>query len=284
MTTCTLDSQRHIHLYNDHNTNPTTSEKSKTLAFFGAGGDCAGYCLANSLKAGYTCRALARAPSKLLDSLKKKGVPQATIDTNLTIIQGDVKNLDNVKSTLQTASGLPVEVIISGIGGTPNFQVSLTQPLGMTEPNICNSAGSTILRAASEPHLQHTEHSKPLLVNISTTGIPAPGAPWDVPCALSPLYRWGLHVPHEDKAKLEEKLREEVRLSSCGIKGYVNIKPSLLFDGESKGLQAVKQGVDEKPAIGNSIHRQDVGLFIFEHFVKGEVVDEWINKSLTITY
>ncbi|KAI7080755.1 hypothetical protein KC327_g10 [Hortaea werneckii] len=56
----------------------STSKKNimSTLAFFGATGDCAGYCLAQALNAGYDCRALARTPAKLTASLKNKNTFQ----------------------------------------------------------------------------------------------------------------------------------------------------------------------------------------------------------------
>ena len=68
------------------------------------------------------------------------------------------------------------------------------------------------------------------------------------------------------------------------VGNYVNVKPSLLMDGEGKGLDKVRSGVDEEPAVGYFVRRQDVGLFMFEKLVRDGVPKEWENKGVSITY
>lgn len=253
------------------------------VAFFGATGDCAGYCLASALDAGYDCRALARTPSKLTASMKAKGVSADSLDNHLTIIEGNVKDVEAVKRTLQLpGDSAVVDKIVSGVGGTPQLQWSLLQPVTLDDPTICQSAGRTILKALQELR----PAKKPILANVSTTGIPAPGAPRDVPLLLVPLYHWALQVPHADKRVLEQVLREHLELpeSEQALSGYVNVKPSLLMDGDGVGVQAVREGIDEKPAVGYTIQRIDVGRWMFEKLVKKDVTDQWRNKSVTITY
>lgn len=257
---------------------------TKTVAFFGATGDCAGYCLAAALNAGCDCIALARTPSKLTASQKAKGVSTQALDSHLTIIEGNVKDVAAVKRTL-SSNGRIVDTIVSGIGGTPALQWSLWQPVTLTDTTICQDAGAAILQAATEIARESKATTKPAFINVSTTGIPAPGAPRDVPLLFIPFYRWALHVPHVDKEVLERKLREYVQLpeNERGLSAYVNVKPSLLMDGAGKGLQTIRSGVDEKPAVGYTIQRKDVGEFMFEKLVKG-VPAEWRNKSVSITY
>lgn len=93
---------------------------SQTIAFLGATGDTAGFCLAtclNSSNPTYDCRALARTPQKLLKSLLAKGVSQQTLDQRLTIVQGDVKDVEVMKKTLTIDdSGKVVDKIVCGIG------------------------------------------------------------------------------------------------------------------------------------------------------------------------
>ena len=72
--------------------------------------------------------------------------------------------------------------------------------------------------------------------------------------------------------------------SQKGIRAFVAVKPSLLMDGDGFGLDIVRQGVPEKPAVGYTIRRQDVGLFICERLVKQDVREEWLNKGVSITY
>ncbi|KAI7314488.1 hypothetical protein KC315_g11340 [Hortaea werneckii] len=259
-----------------------------SLAFFGATGDCAGYCLAQALNAGYDCRALARTPTKLTASLKNKNVSPETLDKHLTIIQGDVKDVTAVKETLSLSAGHPgnaVDKIISGIGGAPAFQWSLIQPFTLTDPTICQDAGKTILRALGELESTSKEKTKkPILINVSTTGIPSPNCPRDVPLLFVPLYHWALAVPHEDKKVLQKTLAAHMKSDSPLLQGFVHVKPSLLMDGEAMGLQAVRDGVETAPAVGYTIRRADVGSWMFERLVKGEVKREWMDRSVCITY
>ena len=263
-----------------HSTKPVTMP-ARTLAFFGATGDCAGYCLANALKSGYDCVALARTPAKLTQSMKDKGVPSEALDQHLKIVPGDVKDIEAVKKALQL-NGKVVDTIISGIGPTPKFQWSLTAPISLGDLTICQSATRTILRALTD--LQAVD--KPLLLNVSTTGIWPTGAPRDIPLVYTLLYRWFLHVPHEDKRAMGKELANHLALpeSERGIRAYVTVKPTLLMSGDNKGLDAVRYGVEEKPAIGYTIRRSDVGLFMFERMVKTGLEDAWLNESVTLTY
>lgn len=257
------------------------SSPSSKLAFFGATGGCAGYCLANSLKAGYDCIALARTPAKLTQAMKDKGVNSKALDQHLTIVQGDVKDVESVKNALQL-NGQVVDTVVSGIEGTPILRWSLWSPVTLTDPTICQDAGRTILQAVT----QLKPASKPILINVSTTGIPPKGKPRDLPLPYVFLYPWLGHVPHEDKRVWEQKLTEHMQLpeGERGLRAYVNVKPSLLLDGDGRGLQAVRQGIDEQPAIGYTIQRGDVGLFMFERLVKAGVKEEWLNKSVSIAY
>ena len=92
---------------------------------------------------------------------------------------------------------------------------------------------------------------------------------------------------HEDKRAHETRLAEIMQLpeSERGIKGYVNVKPTLLMDGKACGLDIVREGAEEMLAIGYTIRRADVGNRIFERLVRpGEVRDGWLNKGVSITY
>ena len=62
----------------------------------------------------------------------------------------------------------------------------------------------------------------------------------------------------------------------CGSVGGV--------DGEGLGLEKVRYGVDEKPAIGYTVQRGDIGLFMFERLIKEPLRDEWRNKGVSVTY
>ena len=78
------------------------------------------------------------------------------------------------------------------------------------------------------------------------------------------------------------------------ISGFVIARATLLMDGEARGLEKVRVGwethpdaVNAKeagapgPAIGYTIRRADVGLWIFEEVVKNG--ENWKNKCVTLT-
>ncbi|WPH05072.1 Hypothetical protein R9X50_00797100 [Acrodontium crateriforme] len=254
---------------------------SSKIAFFGATGDCAGYALANALNDGHDCIALVRTPAKLTASLKAKGAKSEAMDNHMTIVQGDVKDVEAVSKALKI-NGTVVDYIVSGIGSAPKLQWSFWCPVTLQDPTICQSAGKTILAALQQ--LKPTK--KPVMVNVMTTGIPPRGVPWDVPFAFAWIYRYALHVPHVDKEVLQRTLIEHVKLPEAerGIKSFTNIKASLLVDGESLGLQVVRDGVEDAPAVGYTIRRSDVGLWIYERILKNGPKTEWANKGVCITY
>jgi hypothetical protein len=254
----------------------------QTLAFFGATGDCAGHCLALALQNNYTCTALARTPSKLTTSLTTKGISAALQSRHLTIIQGDVRDPVAVKRTLTAPNGKQVDKIISGIG--PNafyFHPNPLAPIGITDSTICRDASATILAALPTDVPAET---KPMLINITTTGIPSPNAPRDVPILYLPLYRWLLHHPHVDKAEMEGNLRAVMAREEWErpIRGFVNVKPTLLTDGEVVGWANVRFGGEMRPALGWFVARRDVGEWIFEMLVRREAEEVWVGGGVTV--
>ena len=213
--------------------------------------------------------------------MEDKGVSTEALDQHLTIVEGNVKDVEAVKTAVQI-DGAVVDLIVSGIGAAPKLQWSIRQPVTLDDPAVCQTAGATILQALQ----QLNPARKPVMISIMTTGIPPPGKPWDVPMLFSWLYRYALHVPHVDKAALQEILAEHMHLPDTqkSIGGYVNIKASLLMEGKSLGLQAVREGTEDAPAIGYTIRRADVGLWMFERLLKRGVQTEWMNKGVCITY
>lgn len=254
---------------------------STHIAFFGATGGCAGFCLSHALKAGMDCTALARTPAKLTSSMKEKGVSAEALDNHLTIIQGDVKDLEAVKRTL-APNGNVCSKIVGGIGTYPKWQWKLN-PVGMIDPTLCEDANNTILQALQA--LKPT--NKPTLINMTTTGIQPAGKPRDVPLLCVPFYHWVLAGPHKDKKAVEVNLARHFQLpeSERALSGYVNLRASLLMDGDALGLQSVRHGVDDEPAVGYTIRRADVGMFMFEMLVKEDSLrPEWANNGVTVTY
>lgn len=254
----------------------------RTLAFFGATGDCAGHCLALALKNQYTCTALARTPSKLTASLTAKGVSTELQSRHLTIIHGDIRDPETVQQVLKTPTGQTVDVIISGVGPTSFYlHPNPLAPVGITDSTLVRDASRTILAALPT---DTPAENKPLLINVTTTGIPPPGAPRDVPLLYLPLYRWLLHHPHVDKGEMEANLRALMGKSENErpIRGFVNVKPTLLTDGEGKGWERIRSGQEGRPALGYFVARKDVGEWVFERLVRREAEPGWINGGVTL--
>lgn len=240
------------------------STTPKRLAFFGATGDTAGHALAAALRANHPCTALARNASKLQDSLASKGIDAATQSRLLTITQGDIRDPSAVQQTLTPTP----DTIISGMGATSIYlSPNPLAPIAMHDASICTDATRAILAAVSAS--AEGSKKKPLLIVVSTTGIPSPGCPRDVPLLYLPLYKWLLHAPHADKAVMETELRKEV--SEGGekrVRGVVDVKATLLTSGAGIGWEKVRFGSERKPALGWTVARKDVGEWVFERVVR----------------
>ncbi|KAF2465715.1 uncharacterized protein BDR25DRAFT_294742 [Lindgomyces ingoldianus] len=270
------------------------SASKQTIAFFGATGGCACAALAAALRNGHTCTALARTPDKLRNMLTTTHlIPATTLDSQLTIHAGDVKDSSAVQKvlTLPSNPSVLVDTILFGVGSTPALQWSIMQPVTLTDPTLCEVGMSTVLSTLScltESGVSTTAYGKkPFIITISTTGIS--DGKRDVPYLLYPLYHWLLQVPHVDKKKAEQLL---VNDKGANSRDFVIIRPTLLTDGAARGLGKVRVGwewgvrkeTQEKelgPALGWTVGRTDVGEFIFREVV---VKGGWEGKCVTLTY
>ncbi|KAK9312313.1 hypothetical protein V1522DRAFT_283188 [Lipomyces starkeyi] len=265
-----------------------STKSNPTIAIFGATGGCANASLVHSLLAGYDVRALARTPSKLTSQLLAQGLTQRILDQHLTILQGDATNVDDVKRTL-VSNGKLVSFIISGLGGKPVLQKSLRRPVTLDNPGICSSSTEVLLNAlrAAYDEKPSTAAIKPLLAYVSTTGIT--NGPEDVPFGFRFLYHVLLAVPHEDKREMERTLTSHMAQpeeSERLLRGIVGVRASLLTGGidykAGKGWRTLRVGTEERPAVGYTIPRSDVGEWIFEELVKNDG-GEWVGKIATLT-
>lgn len=66
------------------------------------------------------------------------------------------------------------------------------------------------------------------------------------------------------------------------IRGFVNVKPTLLTDGEGKGWEKIKYGQEGRPALGYFVARKDVGEWVFEKLVRREVEEGWVGSGITL--
>ncbi|KAL3460493.1 hypothetical protein BJX64DRAFT_262813 [Aspergillus heterothallicus] len=242
-------------------------DNKPTLSFFGATGGCTIACLAPALTDGYNCVALARTPKKLTDMLTARGIPQSTIQAHLTIIEGSTTDLNAVIRTIFPPNLPPASMIISGVGGTPDFSNPLSPKfVGKT---VCQDTIRNVLAALRE---MSSSNPKPVLVAISTTGITKER---DIPLAMVPFYKWGLKVPHADKEVMEGVILEEMAKPQAErvLGDFVMIRPSFLTTGQSqpgkvRALKGKGEGQNTAvgmacPFVGYTICREDVGGFMY---------------------
>ncbi|GAA5822887.1 hypothetical protein JCM3770_004566 [Rhodotorula araucariae] len=252
----------------------------ETIAFLGATGGVALACLVRTLEDGaYNARALVRTPSKLVKLLQDRGVAQETLDSRLTVIEGDAKDVEAVKKLF--AGTVDVKVVVSAIGPTPSMQLSLRAPFAVDDPTVCASSARALLAALAQFPAQ-----SPLLAFVSTTGISTHqrwSASRDVPWALRGLYRWALHAPHEDKRAMERVAGESGR--PCVV-----VRASLLVDGDAAGRRlrvGWEDGVgDEDVQVGWTVGRPAVGEWLFDTLIKGSAEERrrWAGRRVTVTW
>lgn len=231
---------------------------------------------------------MARTPSKLTSALLSQGVAQETIDANLEIHQGDIRDLATVTKAL-AKNGRVVDIIVSGIGGTSiNLKPNPIRPLVLADPTICEDAAKTVLDALRV--LKPV--TKPVMLVISSTGIT--NGKRDLPVLMAPLYHWILASPHADKRSMENLVIAAGSKTDSPIGGFIIVRSSLMTNGERLGMKKVRtgtetpgkgktDGMNEKPAVGYTVSRNDVGGWIFEEVVeKGG--KKWIGQCVTLTY
>lgn len=242
---------------------------------------------------------MVRSSAKLQKLLVDRNISEATITAHLTVYEGDIRDVNRVGKTLtvprktsgETNTSGVVDIIISGIGGTPVFTPNPLRP-SLDDPTICQDAIATVLSAlrAKAAAGGGGRGTKPFLAALSTTGISAQKR--DVPLAMIPMYHWLLAVPHKDKKEMETLIQAEVAKPADQrvIQDFLTVRPSFLTNGERRGTDKLRVGKEDaaeaKPVVGYTISREDVGGWLFDEVVNGgsKRRDRWTGKKITITY
>ncbi|KAH7051935.1 hypothetical protein BKA57DRAFT_392169 [Linnemannia elongata] len=151
------------------------------------------------------------------------------------------------------------------------MQMSLHRPVTIDNPEICATATKNIIKALQEIYKAQpsTALNKPSITAISTTGVS--DVKEDVPFAFRNLYHVVLADPHNDKKEMERLISENAG-NGGAFRGSVIVRPSLLTGDQSvkggQGWEKLRVGREDEPAVGYTVHRADVGQWIFEQVVK----------------
>ena len=254
-----------------------------TILFLGATGGCTLAALIHTLNAGYPCIALMRTPSKLTTLLENAGILQSNLAALLTIHAGNALDVSAVKKALLIGSGDNIKLpstIISGLGGAPKLQFYLP-PVTIDQPTICQTGAATLVTALSEIYITYPQlrSSKPLLCFISTGGMRE--GEDDVPWVTHMLYYFILCIPHNDKKAMENIFCGKE--GSSNFRNVIGVKPTLLTNGPELGSEKIRVGRKQKPAVGYTISKKDVGAWIYRVVLLGDG-KTWEGEMVTVTY
>ncbi|OZJ05658.1 hypothetical protein BZG36_01513 [Bifiguratus adelaidae] len=121
------------------------------IAILGATGGCARFATIGAIQAGHQVTVLLRDP-------KKFDLGDEQIQRQLTVIQGDALNVEDIKKAIDGQ-----DVLVSSIGGTGTFGLA---GFKLDSPTICGDAMKTIQQA-----VQQVASPRKRIIVVSTTGI-----------------------------------------------------------------------------------------------------------------
>lgn len=83
--------------------------------------------------------------------------------------------------------------------------------------------------------------------------------------------------------RMEAVVLDEAKSAESVISNFVMVRPSLLMNGKALGGSKIRVGTDAKPAVGYTIARDDVGLWMFGNLVQGDN-SRYLGETPSITY
>lgn len=273
----------------------------QTILFIGSTGGCTNSCLTRALHDGHHCVALVRTPDKLISKLQTdQSLPESLLASNLTTVAGNAKSIPDLQAALLSRSApdgtaLLPETIVSGLGSTGALAWQFCRPLQIfkvDDPTLCRNAATALVSALREIYTAQPalRVRRPRLVFVSTTGVTR--GPEDVPMSMRLLYHKILAEPHEDKKEMENVFRAEVEQGEGKGNGVFEnvscVRPTLLSGTgnteEGKGVDMVKAGTEDRPELGFSITRGEVGGWMYENLVReGKQRDRWVGQMCSLT-
>ncbi|KAG8963919.1 hypothetical protein FRC05_004370 [Tulasnella sp. 425] len=212
------------------------------------------------------------------------------------LVKGDALVEDDVRTawTEANADGLPVDVVLLSVGGTPKFTVS--KGFVINPPNLCTTSLLNLLTV-----IPHDLPTQPRIVAVTSNGVTADSHK-NIPCLAKGFYSL-ISVPHADKLGMEKVIHwsagwsedswkdgapephilpqgwEERLGGKAGwLKSIVVVRPAILTDGE----EAAKYKAGEDIPGLWTVSRKDVA-----HFISNDVLNNWSKwegKAVSVGY
>ncbi|KAF9325385.1 hypothetical protein BG006_011134, partial [Podila minutissima] len=157
--------------------------------------------------------------------------------------------------------------------------------LPSTPPEFCATTTKNIVQVLHDIYAERssTAAHEPLIVVISTTRVS--DVCKDVPFGFQTMYHIALVDPHKDKKEMEKMIIENTTRVNAVFRGAI-ARPGLSTGDQNvrgcKGWQKLKVRQENKPVIGYTIHRADVGEWIFEETIRTDG-QRWFGQRVTLT-
>jgi hypothetical protein len=209
------------------------------------------------------------------------------------VVIGDAHKSEDVKRAFDECTRIaPIDYVLFGVGGTPNF--TLSNGIVLDPHDICTRAMAIIL--ANYPMI-----NPPRLIVISSTGL-GKKSHEALPMVWKPIYGWLLDGPHKDKLGMERLLyhatnrqwTEDEPLPHILAPGWeaklpaergwlkaVIVRPAWLTDGKEKGSSKYRISDGEIPS-AYVISRRDLA-----HSIVNAVIPKWdtyVGKTINVAY
>ncbi len=210
------------------------------ITVFGATGATGKKVVEQALELGYEVKAFVRNPEKM-DITNEK----------LTLVKGDVTNLENVDQAVEGSDG-----VIVALGASPDMQADIVMEKGTK--NIMN---------AMKKH------------NVKRVIVQSSYAMSGSPEGIEFMKKMGMGEEQIAMVKpvLDDKTKQEEAIQTSGLE-YTIVRPLMLNDESKTGKYRVGENLDVK--VGDAISRADVADFMLKDLTE----NKFTGKTVTLSY
>lgn len=95
------------------------------------------------------------------------------------------------------------------------------------------------------------------------------------------LYHSLLSIPFQDKREMDAIFLGKE--GSSNFRSAIAVKPTILTEGQELGKEILRVGKRQKPAVGYTVSKKDVGGWIYRAVILGDGKG-WEEELVTVTY